>query len=76
MKPAIPEYALGDRVLYRDHQGRVQTGTVLSIRARWDGSGFDPFIIYTVSHPTYANRRHYAVAEDMQPFAPSGPDAR
>lgn len=56
---AIPECCVGDRVEYRDHQGRLQTGKVQFIEAKWHGPTAEPHITYQVSHPTYANKRHY-----------------
>ena len=65
---AIPTYSRGDRVGYKDHQNRFQTGEIQYIEAKWfgyDQRGNKPFITYQISHPTYRNRRHYATAEDI-----------
>lgn len=61
-KPAKPQVNIGQTVLYSDHQGRCQSGRILSIEAKWApwaGSEQEPFITYCVEHPTYKNRRHY-----------------
>lgn len=56
--PARPDFSVGDEVSYEDHQGREQRGTIERIEAHWWRSS-TPRISYTVSHPTYANRRHH-----------------
>jgi len=56
--PATPKYDLGNEVTYRDRQGRVQNGVVLSIEANWFWKcGQPPLVVYTVEHPTYRNKR-------------------
>lgn len=57
---AKPKYKIGDDVLYRDHQKRLQTGIVKRIEASWSDCKDDPLIIYTLTHPTYRGNRHYA----------------
>ena len=62
-KSAEPKYSIMDRVTYRDHHKRVITGRVISIEANWSPWGRDPnvepFITYTVEHPSYRNRHMY-----------------
>lgn len=70
--PAVTtEYAIGDHVLYADHQGRVQNGDVLAIEVTWHRfSGPDkPCVTYTLEHPTYRNRKHYAGADKISGLA-------
>ncbi len=62
-KKAEPQFSIMDRVTYRDHHKRLITGRVISIEARWSPWGRDPnvepFITYTIEHPSYRNRRMY-----------------
>lgn len=57
---AAPLYGIGARVIYTDQHGRRQFGEVERIEASWSGYRSNPLIIYTVSHPTYRNKRMYA----------------
>lgn len=66
--PAAPRYARGDTISYLDHHMRRQTGKVLRIEASWAGylqPGEVALIVYTVEHPTYANRRMYIGEERL-----------
>lgn len=59
-RPATPEYARGASVFYTDRNGRLQNGRVLNIEAHWPGwaaAGKEPYLIYTVEHPSYHNGR-------------------
>jgi hypothetical protein len=67
-KPATPEFKRGDIVAYVDHHGRLQTGEVRTISARWVWSD-EPRISYDVHHPTYRNNRFYASSEDIKGLA-------
>lgn len=61
---ASPQHCIGERVRYKDHQGREQVGTIMEIEAKWHsykraGSDTEPHVTYCVSHPTYRNNKHY-----------------
>lgn len=59
-KSATPAYARGQKVRYRDHHDRLHVGAVLSVDARWPGwakAGEAPYLVYSVSHPSYRNNR-------------------
>ena len=58
-KIAQPLFNVGTRVGYYDRQHRWQVGTVRRIEASWHSPGEKPFIVYTVSHPTYRNGLFY-----------------
>lgn len=53
---AAPKYARGTVVAYRDQHDRMQTGKVYGIEAHWH-FGPKPLLIYTISHPSYRNKR-------------------
>lgn len=66
MQYAVPAYDIDDVVAYHDRQGRLQRGEVMAVEASWRGRpGRAPLIVYTVRHPTYANRRFYTTADDI-----------
>lgn len=65
---ATPLYERGSRVLYVDHDGRQQSGEVQRIEAKWPAwgdPGDPPLICYTVSHPSYRNRRIHIGSRDI-----------
>lgn len=55
---AYPRYDIGEEVEYLDDQDRHQHGKVSRIEAHWTWHS-DALLIYTVSHPTYRNKRMY-----------------
>lgn len=61
---AEPWYDLGDRVGYRDREGRFQCGHIKAIEATWHFHRKSaPLIVYTVEHPSYRDKRFYTTAE-------------
>jgi hypothetical protein len=68
---ATPEYSIGDTVAYVDHHGRLQSGEVRAIEARW-WRGVEPHITYDLWHPTYRNNRFYAGADTITGRAKGG----
>lgn len=59
-KSLTPKFSIGERVHYIDHHDRSQTGAVRRIEGTWPSWGGDPYLVYTVEHPTYRNRTFYA----------------
>lgn len=62
--PSItPAFDVGEVVLYEDNHARRHTGRILSIEAHW----YDTYHLhtYSIEHPTYRNRRHYAGEENI-----------
>jgi hypothetical protein len=57
-QPAAPKFSIGQNVAYYDHHNRAQIGLVRRIEATWD-DGFAPYLIYTISHPTYRGQKIY-----------------
>lgn len=67
-KPATPKFSVGQRVRYLDHTDRPQVGEVLAIEATWRPVLRDvenTYISYTVSHPSYRDRRIYIGESDL-----------
>ncbi len=66
MEVAAPKYEIADRVFYTDNHGRQQTGEVYRIKASWASyMRGPPLIVYTVSHPSYRNKRMHAAEGDI-----------
>jgi hypothetical protein len=64
--PCSPPFDIGDVVVYRDRQGRHQTGAVQAIEARWDWKrGKEPLMLITLHHPSYRNRTFYGTPDDI-----------
>jgi hypothetical protein len=60
MQTANPKFNVGEEVLYTDRHGRLQTGKVYNIEAKWNcwshrDESKPPYIHYTLQHPTYRN---------------------
>lgn len=62
---ASPRFHLNQTVDYTDHHGRVQTGKISRIEAHWAYGKPEPLIIYTISHPTYQNRKCYRSQKEI-----------
>jgi hypothetical protein len=62
---ASPKFWLDQVVEYADHHGRIQSGTVTSIEAHWAWGKPDPLLIYTITHPSYRNRRCYRSEKEI-----------
>ena len=60
---AIPRYSVGETVRYFDREQRGQVGRVFGVTAHWSAGNRDPYISYTLEHPTYRNRRIYTGVE-------------
>lgn len=66
MEAVTPAYAIGEQVEYVDHHNRVQIGEVRAVEARWDRIyGTRPSITFTISHPTYRNKRIHTGYRDI-----------
>ena len=67
INPSFPKFNCGQFVKYIDRNNRSQTGVVLAIVAKWGGSldKVNSYITYTISHPTYVNKRTYVGEDDL-----------
>lgn len=65
--PARPKFSLGQTVEYTDRFGRIQTGTVINIEAKWSihkvSGNEHATIAYTVTHPTFHVGHVYVVQD-------------
>lgn len=62
---AKPKFNLSQEVKYLDHHSRLQTGTINRIEASWGFGKSIPLIVYTISHPSYKNKKIYLAEEGL-----------